>query len=538
MFSSIKRVLNEDEVDKVDDHMPTVIHDTMCMQCGSGHGKTQLLLTSIPHFKEVIISAFECPDCGWTNNGVESASQIQDHGVKYVLSASNSGSSSRDLNRRVIKGEYGCVVIREAINGGGSGAQQNGNNNSEALLEIPAGTQKGSLNTVEGFIVQAIDDIRSSQGERLRVSQEKMQSADYNIKQEGEYMYALYQQLDAVVDKLQQLVDGKMNFQFSVDDPSGNSYIESLDGDTAQVLSKTFYQRTSEQIQQIGLNPDAEKQLTQQQQENKMQVEEAVKIMQQQLVERDLKRRKVDTSPQEGTQQLKEQNTSQEIDSEEVLQFPSSCPNCYSPTVCRMKLLSIPYFKEVLIMATACDADGCGYKSNEVKASGAVSEKGKRIQLLVTSKDDLDRDILKSESCGIAVPELELTLDAYTLGGKFTTIEGLLTQVKDELYSRMPFLSGDSDVQNHAAPEDVQRSERLRAFLQKLQKCIDFDVSDLPNQNFHFIMDDPLGNCYMQNPYAPDADPNMKIELYERSDDQNEMLGLNDMDVTTGVTYD
>lgn len=44
-------------------------------------------------------------------------------------------------------------------------------------------------------------------------------------------------------------------------------------------------------------------------------------------------------------------------------------------------------------------------------------------------------------------------------------------------------------------------------------------------------MDDPLGNSYLQNLYAPDPDPNMTIEEYERTWDQNESLGLNDMKV-------
>jgi zinc finger protein len=55
--------------------------------------------------------------------------------------------------------------------------------------------------------------------------------------------------------------------------------------------------------------------------------------------------------------------------------------------------IDIPYFKEVVIMSTVCD--GCGYKSNEVKAGGAVSPQGRRIILNLTDPDDLSRDILK-----------------------------------------------------------------------------------------------------------------------------------------------
>ena len=44
-----------------------------------------------------------------------------------------------------------------------------------------------------------------------------------------------------------------------------------------------------------------------------------------------------------------------------------------------------------------------------------------------------------------------------------------------------------------------------------------------------FIMDDPAGNNYVQNLYAPDDDPQLTIEEYERTYEQNEELGLNDM---------
>ena len=48
---------------------------------------------------------------------------------------------------------------------------------------------------------------------------------------------------------------------------------------------------------------------------------------------------------------------------------------------------------------------------------------------------------------------------------------------------------------------------------------------------FTLILDDPLANSYLQNLYAPDPDPNMTIESYDRTWDQNEELGLNDMKV-------
>lgn len=51
------------------------------------------------------------------------------------------------------------------------------------------------------------------------------------------------------------------------------------------------------------------------------------------------------------------------------------------------------------------------------------------------------------------------------------------------------------------------------------------------DQPYTLILDDPLANSYLQNLYAPDPDPNMTIEEYERTWEQNEDLGLNDMKV-------
>ena len=38
--------------------------------------------------------------------------------------------------------------------------------------------------------------------------------------------------------------------------------------------------------------------------------------------------------------------------------------------MCKMKVVKIPFFKEVTLMAVACDE--CGYRSNEIKAGGGI----------------------------------------------------------------------------------------------------------------------------------------------------------------------
>ena len=49
------------------------------------------------------------------------------------------------------------------------------------------------------------------------------------------------------------------------------------------------------------------------------------------------------------------------------------------------------------------------------------------------------------------------------------------------------------------------------------------------NLQVTFKMNDPAGNSYLQNLYAPDDDPEMVVEEYERSYEENDVLGINDM---------
>ncbi|KAG8047501.1 hypothetical protein GUJ93_ZPchr0008g14074 [Zizania palustris] len=64
----------------------TPLHEieSLCMRCGE-NGTTRLLLTTIPHFREVVLMAFECPHCGERNNEVQFAGQLQPKGCCYLL---------------------------------------------------------------------------------------------------------------------------------------------------------------------------------------------------------------------------------------------------------------------------------------------------------------------------------------------------------------------------------------------------------------------------------------------------------------------
>lgn len=47
------------------------------------------MLTKIPFFREIIISRFECRHCGYSNVGIDPATQIQEFGRKITLRVSS-----------------------------------------------------------------------------------------------------------------------------------------------------------------------------------------------------------------------------------------------------------------------------------------------------------------------------------------------------------------------------------------------------------------------------------------------------------------
>jgi zinc finger protein len=103
---------------------------------------------------------------------------------------------------------------------------------------------------------------------------------------------------------------------------------------------------------------------------------------------------------------------------------------------------SIPFFKEIIIMAFSCDF--CGYRNSEIKEGGGMGEKAKRITLKVDTPEDLNRDVFKSNYSRFEIVELGFDMQAGSMGSMYTTVEGLLAKVIEELDNNNPFGKGDS----------------------------------------------------------------------------------------------
>lgn len=127
----------------------------------------------------------------------------------------------------------------------------------------------------------------------------------------------------------------------------------------------------------------------------------------------------------------------------------------------------------------------------------------------------------------MAIADIDLLLTHGTLGGRFTTLEGILDQIYEELSDKILSVAGDAVSGNGESGDSKTTEERAR-----FEKFLsDLKAVKTASRPFTLIIDDPLDNSYVQNLYAPDPDPNMAIEWYERTWEQNEELGLNDINV-------
>lgn len=431
--------INADDPDQV-----TEI-ESACMSCFQS-GVTKLLLTKIPFFKEVVLMSFKCEHCGFENNEIQSASEIQPKGVRISLEVKN----EQDLNRRVVRSDFTSIKI------------------PEVELEIPAQSQKGEITTVEGIIDRTIRGLTQDQ-EKRRV--EHPEAA---------------KQIDEYVERLNALKELKQSFSVLLEDISGNSFVENPSAPAVDSNCKTVhFVRTKEQDHTLGFYTPEDVDSTAKDKDKDKHLLKPIA---------------------EGSWTLEELHG-------EVLQFQTLCPECGSPCETNMKLTNIPHFKEVVIMATVCEV--CGAKTNEVKAGGGIEPQGISFEVSIENKDDLTRDVLKSETCSLHIPELECEVGPSALGGRFTTVEGILTAMRDQI-------EGDSVMFHDSADEQVKN--RFKTFIEKFNKIISLESKAT------LILDDPAGNSYVQSLRDDDQpDDKLKVKKYERSYEQNEELGLNDI---------
>ncbi|KAF4764690.1 hypothetical protein N7455_009525 [Penicillium solitum] len=333
-------------------------------------------------------------------------------------------------------------------------------------IEVPKGT--GQLTNVEGMVQLIHENLSGEQDLRKDQAPE------------------LHAALVPIIDSLEKILSREDAFPFTIalDDLTGNSWIAPNSNDRGNKYKRQEYPRTHEQNEELGISADA------------------------------------NAVSQEDTAQV-EAGDPEDLDivDGQVYTIPAECPGCNKEAEVNIKKVNIPYFKEVLLFGTNCGH--CGYKSSAIKTGGEVPEKGKRITLQVDNEVDLSRDILKSDTAGLYSPELDLDVQPGTLGGRFTTVEGLLVEIRDQLKGAI----FDVDDSTRSGGDSMVSSDKdkWQRFFSRLDQAISGELK------FAITLQDPMASSYVQDLCSPAVDHQITTEDYTRSAEEEDDLGLTDM---------
>ena len=382
----------------------------------------------------------------------------------------------------------------------------------EIDFEVPK-VPKGMVSTVQGMMEIFKDDLEMLQEQRKAVDPD------------------LYNKVQAIIEKIGQLQscdESVLPFHIIINDPSGNSFISNPFAPLMDVnLKEEHYVRTKEQMYEMGFVSDKEMAENPELKENYQKMEADRQAFDEKLKRvknykytdkdtQDLMKKMQGADKKKDAHKLDYSKTvqEQELDSRLTI-IEVDCYGCGKKGELKTVTCEIPFFKEIILMAFTCDE--CGYKDTDVKISGQISEKSKRITLYSTTREDMDRDVFKSDTATVKIKELDFEMAPGTLGSFYTTVEGLLLKILENIKTNNPFV-GDS-----SHPEQTQK---FNEFLDRLEKMRNGEI--LP---FTLEIDDPLDNCFILNPFYPKDDPNILIEEYARTDEQKEELGLDQMKV-------
>lgn len=240
-----------------------------------------------------------------------------------------------------------------------------------------------------------------------------------------------------LIQNLNDALDGKKYpFEFTLDDPSGNSFIENPYAPQSDPGIKVeYYERTKEMTESMGYSYENQKEEL-----GKKEKCEEEKIVEENKEKKDFVApsyydKKKDFTVYKSNSSIsnhiidftKSIENKEDSIKEESLAFPTNCYCCQAPGEMHTCLCTIPYFKEIIISCFKCDQ--CGYKTTEVKGGGGISEKGAKITLTVKNEEDLNRDVFKSETSKIVIPEIGFETSDGSMGSMYTTVEGVIDKI-------------------------------------------------------------------------------------------------------------
>ena len=157
------------------------------------------------------------------------------------------------------------------------------------------------------------------------------------------------------------------------------------------------------------------------------------------------------------------------------------------------------------LMSCSCTAEGTVYTAR------------------ILNREDLNRQLVKSSSCSVTIPQYELTIPPSR--GKLTTVEGLIRDVVTDL-------SVDQPLRKY---QDENAYTKIQSIIDNIKSVLDDDEEATgpkePKENngtflpFTVQLDDPAGNSFIEF-LGSAADPSWNLRTYARTHAQNVALGI------------
>jgi zinc finger protein len=326
--------------------------ESMCMRCHD-NGTTRLLLTSIPYFKEIVVSSFRCDHCGHRDTEIQSAGEIQRESSRAIALTTAKGISftvhlrtRADLDRQIVKSNFASVII------------------PSVELTIPPG--RGQLTTVEGLIRDTVRDLNISQPVRrvmdpptaAKIDEMLVTLRGYIDMEDEEDGGVGGDDEPRVVQESAERDNDKpfTPFSMKIEDPSGNSFFQ-FSGSTSdpQWIMRAF-NRTLEQNVTLGLVAPAEGEVPA---EGTSAVAPGHKLASKEEFE---ERRAAIVPREDGT-----------IVPDEVFSFPSTCSSCGHELETLMQQVNIPYFQVSRALSGADNRISSSWRPTAMRAGTATT---------------------------------------------------------------------------------------------------------------------------------------------------------------------
>jgi zinc finger protein len=142
----------------------------------------------------------------------------------------------------------------------------------------------------------------------------------------------------------------------------------------------------------------------------------------------------------------------------------------------------------------------------------------------ILNQEDLNRQLVKSASCSVTIPQYELTIPPSR--GQLTTVEGLIRDIAADL-------STDQPLRKY---QDENAYTKIQSIIDSIKAVLNDDEGGDEEPNgpkepnhtfapFTVQLDDPAGNSFIEF-LGSTADPKWNIRTYARTHAQNVALGI------------